>query len=150
MSELVVLGFEGKYKADEVLLKLLKLEHEHLADLEDALVVTKNAGGKIRVKPCHDLVKPGDLSNELWGGIVSSVVFHRSLQLIDDPSASPFDVTFLLKVEEILQPNSSALFILIKQADSEKMMALLRDVGGQLLRTSCSEQKAAEVVENLS
>jgi uncharacterized membrane protein len=150
MGELVVLGFEDKHKADEVLLALLKLQQEHLADLEDALVVTKNTEGKIRVKPCHDLVKPGDLSNELWGGIISSVIFHRSLQLIDDPSASPFDPTFLLKVEEMLQPNSSALFIEVTQADPEKLMSLLHETGGQLLRTSYLQQKATDVVKKLS
>lgn len=150
MSELVVLGFEGKYKADEVLIELLKLGQKHLIDLEDALIITKNAEGNIRVKPCHDLVKPGDLSNELWGGIVSSVVFHRSLQLIDDPAASPVEASFLLKVEEILQPDSSALFILIRQAEPEQVKALLHNTGGQLISTSCSEQKATEVVANLS
>lgn len=150
MSELIVLGFEGKYKADEVLLDLLKLEQEHLIDLEDALIVTKNAEGKIRVKPCHDLVKPGDLSNELWGGIISSVVFHRSLQLIDDPSASPLDPSFLVKVEEMLQPNSSALFVLVRHTEPGKIVELLDNKGGQLLRASCSEQKATEVVESLS
>ncbi len=149
MSELVVVGFEGKYKADEVLLELLKLEQGHLVDLEDALVVTKNAAGKIRVKPYHDLVKPGDLSNELWGGIISSVVFHRSLQLIDDPTASPLDPSFLLKVEEMLQPDSSALFVLIKHAEPERVKTLLEETGGKLISASCSEQKATEVVASL-
>lgn len=135
MSELVVLGFKGKYQADEMLLELLKLEQEHLVDLEDAVVVTKNAEGKIRVKPCHDLVRPGDLSNELWGGIISSVIFHRSLQLIDDPS-SPFDESFLLKVEEMLQPNSSALFILVRDGDPEKVISSLHNTEGHLLHTS--------------
>jgi hypothetical protein len=47
--------------------------------------VTKNAQGKIRVKAYHDLLEPvGELSNDLWGGILSSVVFHRSLAIAQE------------------------------------------------------------------
>jgi uncharacterized membrane protein len=150
MTELVVIGFDHKYKADETLLNFLKLEQEHLADLEDAAVVVKDAQGKIKVKPYHDLVKPGDLSNELWGGILSSIVFHRSLNLIDDPSAPVIDVSFLKETIELLKPNSSALFVLIRQADPAKVVATLQQAEGKLLRTTLtSEQieKAKAVVE---
>jgi uncharacterized membrane protein len=150
MSELVVLGFESKYKADEVLLELLKSEQETLLDLEDALVITKNAEGKIRVKPCHDLVKPGDLSNELWGGIISSVVYHRSLEILDDPNTNPFDPNFLLEVETLLQPNSSALFILIRRVSAEKVLPIFRNTGGKLLQTTYTEDKAAKLQEYLN
>ena len=56
MSQLLIAGFNEKYKADEVMLDLLKTEQQHLADLEDAVVVTKNSRGKIRVKPYYDLL----------------------------------------------------------------------------------------------
>lgn len=137
MSELVVVNFDDKYKADEVLLELLKLEQEHLADLEDAVVVTKNTQGKIRVKPYHDLVKPGDLSNELWGGIISATFFHRSLILKE----SVFDGNFLTEVEESLKPNSSSLFILIKNANLEQVIAELHRFEGTLIKTTLSPEE---------
>jgi uncharacterized membrane protein len=136
MSELVVVSFDDKFKADEVLLSLLKLEQEHLLSLDDAVVVTKNAEGKLRVKAYHDLVKPANkLGNELWGGIISAIVFHRQLT-IDD---GIFDSHFLTEVEDSLQPNASALFTLVKSADSEKVLTTLSGVGGKVLKTTLPE-----------
>lgn len=145
MSKLVVIGFDNKYKADEVLLSLLKLEQEHLADLEDAVIVVKDAQSKIKVKPCHDLVKPGDLSNELWGGIISSIVFHRSIELIDDSIANVIDIDFLKSALELLEPNTSALYILVRYADPEKTITELRKVGGKLLLTTFTEEEIAKI-----
>ncbi|MBG1263195.1 DUF1269 domain-containing protein [Nostoc commune] len=146
MSELVVVSFDDKYKADEVLLELLKLEQENLADLKDAVVITKNAAGKIRVKPYHDLVEPGDLSNELWGGIISAVFFHRALTI----KQGVFDGSFLTEVEESLQPNSSSLFVIISNANPEKIIAEFNRFGGKLIRTSFSQDKVENLQKTLS
>ncbi|MEH2190077.1 MAG: DUF1269 domain-containing protein [Nostoc sp.] len=146
MSELVVVNFDDKYKADEVLLELLKLERENLADLKDAVVITKNAAGKIRVKPYHDLVEPGDLSNELWGGIISAVFFHRTLTIKE----GTFDSSFLTEVEESLKPNSSSLFVLISSANLEKIIAEFNRFGGKLIRTSFSQDKIEKLQKTLS
>ncbi|AVH64212.1 hypothetical protein CDG77_13830 [Nostoc sp. 'Peltigera membranacea cyanobiont' 213] len=146
MSELVVVSFDDKYKADEVLLELLKLERENLADLKDAVVITKNAVGKIRVKPYHDLVEPGDLSNELWGGIISAVFFHRALTIKE----GVFDGSFLTEVEESLKPNSSSLFVIISNANLEKIIAEINRFGGKLIRTSFSQDKIDNLQKTLS
>ncbi len=57
------------------MLDLLKKEQQHLADLEDAVVVTKNSQGKIGVKPYYDLLAAvqGHRS-QFWGSIVSSLL----------------------------------------------------------------------------
>jgi uncharacterized membrane protein len=146
MNELVVVNFDDKYKADEVLLELLKLEQENLADLKDAVVITKNASGKIRVKPYHDLVEPGDLSNELWGGIISAVFFHRTLTIKE----GTFDSSFLTEVEESLKPNSSSLFVLISSANLEEIIAEFNRFGGKLIRTSFSQDKIENLQKTLS
>ncbi|ODG98469.1 hypothetical protein A4S05_09070 [Nostoc sp. KVJ20] len=39
MSELIVVGFDDKFKAEDVLLGLLKLEQKNLLALDDAVVV---------------------------------------------------------------------------------------------------------------
>lgn len=136
MSELVVVNFDSKHRADEVLLDLLKLEQAHLSDLEDAVVVTKNAAGKIRAKAYHDLVQPvPELSNELWGGVLSGVVFHRSLQI----AQAVFDPDFLARIEEALQPQTSALLVLVRSAEAEKVVAALSQWGGKLSQTTLPE-----------
>lgn len=148
MSQLVVIGFNDKHQADEALLSLLKLEADHLADVEDAVVVLKDEAGRVRAKAYHDLVHPGDLSNELWGGILSAVVLHRSLRLIDDPEWQAFDESFLTNVETSLQPNSSALFILVR-SNVDRAIAELNKVGGKMMQADYSPETDTKIKQVL-
>ena len=45
MSTLVVVGYDEPYQADEVLLKLRKLQRDYLLDLEDAAVAVSRTHG---------------------------------------------------------------------------------------------------------
>ena len=49
MSTLVVIGYNELHKAEEVRLTLVKLQRGYLIDLEDAVAVTKDAKGKIKL-----------------------------------------------------------------------------------------------------
>ena len=114
-------------KREEALLRLLRLEQEHLLALDDAVVVIKNTEGKIRVRAYHDLTEPTpELGNELWGDIISAVVFHREVEIAQDV----FDPNFLLTVEASLQPNSSALFVLVRSGELEAVLPTLAGIGG--------------------
>jgi len=147
MSDLVVVGFDDKFKAEDVLLNLLKLEQEHLVALDDAVVVVKNAEGNIRVKAYHDLTEPTpELGNELWGGIISAVVFHRELKIAE----GAFEPDFLIKVEESLKPNSSALFVLVRSAEPEAILTTLSGVGGDIIRTTLPEATQQKLQADLN
>jgi uncharacterized membrane protein len=147
MEELVIVCFDDKYKAEEALLGLLKLEQKSLLALDDAAIVVKSAEGKIRVKAYHDLTEPvPELGNELWGGIISSVIFHRELKI----AQGTFDPDFLTKVEESLKPGSSALFVLLRSAESEIVLKALSDVEGEILRAPLSESAPSKLRDDLS
>lgn len=143
----MVVGFDGKFEAEDKLLSLLKLEQESLLVLDDAVVVIKNAEGKIRVKAYHDLTEPvPELGNELWGGIISAVVFHRELEI----AQGVFDSNFLFKVETFLKPNSSALFVLVRRSNPEAVLAALSGVGGEVLQTTLPEVAQKKLQDALS
>ena len=132
MSELIVVSFDDKFKAEQALLNLLKLEQTNLASLEDAVVVVKNAEGKVRVKAYHDLLEPvPELGNDLWGGVISAIVFHRTIKI----DQGIFDVDFLTSIETSLTPDASALFVIVSNNTSEAVVAELSNIGGTLLRT---------------
>ncbi|GAB4135959.1 MAG: DUF1269 domain-containing protein [Cyanobacteria bacterium J069] len=138
MSELIVAVFDQKLAADQALLDLLGREQSHLTDFEDAVVVVKNADGKIRVKAYHDLLEPvGELSNDLWGGIVSSVVFHRSLAIAHEV----FNPDFLNQVEDALQPGSSALLVLVHPEASARIVEELSELSSVIIKTPLPEAK---------
>ena len=55
MSTLVVVGYKDMYKAEEVRVKLWKLQLDYLVDMEDAVVVVKDAKGKVKLHQAHNL-----------------------------------------------------------------------------------------------
>lgn len=72
MSDLIVVGFDSTDEADKVLLKLNSLRKEYLIDLEDAVVVVRDADGKVHLKQSMNLTTVGAtsglLSGSLWAG----------------------------------------------------------------------------------
>jgi hypothetical protein len=67
MSTLVVVGYDEPFKADEVLLKLRKLQREYLLDLEDAAVAIKDEHGKVKLHQTLNLTAAGRCQRRLLG-----------------------------------------------------------------------------------
>ena len=55
MSDLVVIAYDDKYKAEEIRLTLLRLQKDYLIDLEDAVVAVKDEEGKVKLNQIHHL-----------------------------------------------------------------------------------------------
>jgi uncharacterized membrane protein len=49
MSDLIVIGYDGEHKAEEIRLQLIKMEKEYLADLDDAAVAVRDQKGNLKL-----------------------------------------------------------------------------------------------------
>ena len=67
MSELIVTVFANEFRAEEVRLDLLKMQHEHLVDLEDAVVLVRNRRGKVKLHHMSHLTIEGAVSGGFLG-----------------------------------------------------------------------------------
>src|ERR1700680_4914603 len=76
MSTLVVVGYDDPYKAEEVRLKLRKLQSEYLLDLEDAVVAIKDEKGKIKLHQAVNLTAAGALSGGFWGSLIGFIFLN--------------------------------------------------------------------------
>jgi uncharacterized membrane protein len=166
MSELIVVGFNDSEEADRVLLRLSKLKKEYLIDIEDAVVVVRDESGKVHLKQSINTVAAGAttgfLSGGLWGTFVGLLFLNPltgfvlggtigagagalSGSLID----YGIDDNFIKSLAETIPPNSSALFILIRKIQPEKVLAELSGVKGKVLRTSLSPEQEKKLQEAL-
>ena len=59
MSTLVVVEYEDQYKAEEIRLKLIKMQKDFLIDLGDAVVVVKDDKGKVKLNQAVNLTAQG-------------------------------------------------------------------------------------------
>jgi uncharacterized membrane protein len=158
MSELVVVGFDGPAEADRVLGELLRLKKEYLIDLEDAVVAIRHADGKVQLKQSINLLAAGaasgGVSGAFWGtllgllflnplgGLVLGGAFGAGAGAITGAMVDyGIDDNFIRSIAETLKPDSSALFVLVRKAQPEKVMAELSQFHGHVLRTSLSPEQ---------
>ena len=79
MSTLVVVGYKDMYKAEEVRIKLWKLQLDYLLDMEDAVVVVKDAKGKVKLHQAHNLTTTGAMSGGMWGALIGMLFLNPVL-----------------------------------------------------------------------
>lgn len=133
MSEFIVIGFEASEEADRVLAELVRLQKEHLVDLEDAVVAIHQPDGEVSVK--QDIggkARPG-------GGALSGPLADFG---IDD--------TFIRSIDDTLRPDTSALFVLMRNAEHEQLIAELSKFRGRVLRSSFPPDQEARLRTALS
>lgn len=158
MSDLVVVGFDTPEEADKVLLKLAGLGKEYLVDLEDAVVVVRDGAGKVHLKQSLNLpmlgASSGLLSGSLWGGLVGLLFLNPlagfaigglvglgagalSGSLVD----YGIDDDFIKSLGSTIPNNSSALFVLVRKAQPEKVLAEFAGLHGRVLKTSLAPEQ---------
>ncbi len=159
MSELIAVGFKDEFKADEVLLDLAKLQREHLIDLEDAAVVVRNQKGKVRVKQAQELVTSGALGGGFWGLLLGLIFFNPLLGWAVGAAAGALsgavtdigiDDGFIKEVGNTIEPGTSAIFVLVRKATPDKVLADLSQFEGKVLRTSLSKEDETKLQEALT
>lgn len=157
MSNLVVLGFDGIHTADDVLNKLRSLQKEYLIDLEDACVVERDKGGKIYIKQAVNLTALGAAAGgsrgALWGALVGLLFLNplagMAIGAITGAGAGalsgkltdygiPDD--FVKKLGETIPKESSALFVLFKSVNEDKVLPEIERYKPRVLRTSLSNE----------
>ncbi|MDZ5449196.1 DUF1269 domain-containing protein [Labrys sp. ZIDIC5] len=167
MSDLIVVGFDSIDEADKVLLKLDALKKEYLVDLEDAVVVTRNAEGKVHLKQSINLTgigaSSGLLSGALWGGLVG-LLFLNPLAgfaiggavgagvgaLSGSLADYGIDDDFIKSLGQTIPNNSSALFVLVRKVQPEKVLAEFHGLKGRVIKTSLSPEQEQKLQEALS
>jgi uncharacterized membrane protein len=167
MAELIVVGFDGVDDADRALAELLRLQREYLVDLEDAVVAIRGPDGRLRLKQSVDLVGVGAASGGLWGAMWGSLVGLLFLNpllglatgaalgagagaLSGSLSDYGIDDAFIGQVAETLQPNTSALFVLLRKAQPEKVLSEISKFRGRVIRSSLSPDQEARLQAALS
>lgn len=158
MSELVVIGYDDELKAEEVRLKLLRLQKEYLIDLEDAVVAIRKADGKIKLNQAVNLTAAGTVSGGFWGLLIGTIFLSPLVGVAVGATAGAIsgalsdlgiDDKYMRELAATLKPGSSALFVLVRKATPDKVLAELQGTGGKVLKTSLTHEKETRLQEAL-
>ena len=154
MSELIVIGYDNPIEAEEVRLKLIKMQQDYLIDLEDAVVAVKNAEGKVKLNQAYQLTAAGAISGGFWGALIGLLFLNPLLGAVVGTGAGAMsgaltDVgindDFMKELAATLKPGSSALFVLVRKATPDKALDELQGTGGKIIKTSLSHENETKL-----
>jgi uncharacterized membrane protein len=159
MSDLVFIAYPTEQKAEEIRQKVLGMQREYLIELGDAVVVVKDAQGRIKLNQLMNLTAAGAATGALWGTLIGFIFLMPLLgtalgaasgALGGKLSDFGIDDKFMKEAAGTLQPGTAGLFLLIRKMTADKVLADLKGTGGTLIRTSFDETKEAAIREALA
>jgi uncharacterized membrane protein len=159
MSDLIVIGYDTEHKAMETRAELIKMQKEYLIQMEDAVVVTKDAEGKVKLHQAVNLTAAGAVGGTFWGTLIGMLFLNPLLGAAVGAGAGAIsgklaDIgindKFMKELAEAFQPNTSALFVLVKKVTPDKVLERLKGHGGKVLQTSLTKDKEEELQKVLA
>jgi uncharacterized membrane protein len=149
MSDLVAVAYDSEATAREVLDTLRRLQTEHVVELEDAVVVTKNDDGKIKLHQSFSPTGAGAAGGALWGGLIGLIFLAPLLGAAIGAAAGGaagaltdvgVDDKFMKELGQKLEPGSAALIVLVRRSTPDKVLPEIQKYGGHVLQSSLSTE----------
>lgn len=156
MSDLLAVAFDDEATAFELRAELVKLQKEYLLQMEDAVVVTRDEDGKVKLHQAVNLTAAGAAGGGMWGALIGLLFLNPLLGAAVGAGAGALsgamtDVgiedAFMRKMGESLQPGGGAVFVLLRKVTGDKVLARLEQfrAKGRVLQTSLSDEAEAKL-----
>ena len=162
MSTLIAITYKDEQTGFDALDKLGELQKMQLIQLADAAVATKDAKGKVKVKQTLENQVSGTAA--LWGGfwgLLIGLLFLTPIFwglmgallgfVLGKAGDVGVDNKFIQEVGDSLAPGQSALFMLVVEATTDKVLDAMSKFGGEVYQTSLSkedEEKLKKALEH--
>ncbi len=159
MSDLVFIAYPTEQQAEDVREKVLAMQKEYLIDLGDAVVVVKDAQGRVKLNQLMNTTAAGAISGAMWGSLVGLIFLNPILGAAIGAGSGALggkltDVgindKFMTDAASVLQPGTAGLFLLIRKMTADKVLAGIKGMGGTVMKTSFDETNEAVLREALA
>ena len=156
MANLVAIAFPEPGKAFELRARLIDLQKEYLIEMEDIVVVTRDANGKVQLHQAANLTALGAVGGGFWGMLIGMIFLNPLLGFALGAGAGALsgylrDIgindDFMKKLGSELKPGGAAVFVLVRKATGDKVLERLKDFTGTgtVLQTSLSKDNEEEL-----
>jgi len=157
MGNLFVVGFDEPNQAEEVHLKLQKLQSEGLVDLADVAVAVKDETCKAKLHHAGhhagNLLAEGAIFQGFCGSL-ANVIFRNATVGAASGALADVGITdrFMKELATVLIPSRSALFVLTRRptSDKDRILEELKGLGGKIFMTSLTHEDEARLRAALS
>ena len=153
MSTLAVIAYPDQNTAGEAAAALQRMQKEVLIDLQDIAWVTKTQDGKLKLHQGTSLTGVGAAGGAMWGflfgllflvPLAGMAVGAATGALAGHLADYGIDDKWIKEVAGSIQPGGSALFVMARTTNQERVLPEMAKFGGTVLKTNLtSEQQQA-------
>ena len=149
MANLIAVAYPDEATAKEVLSTLARLQTEHAIELEDAVVVTRNDDGKVKLHQTIRTGAAGAAGGALWGGLIGLLFLAPLLGMAVGAASGGMagaftdigvDDDMMKSIGEQLEPGKAAVFALTSSGNIDKVLPEISKFSGQVLQTSLNSE----------
>ena len=149
-STIIVLGFDHQHGAEGMLEHLDQIQQEGLIILEDAVITSRGVGDKVDIKQANPQTGKtslkgsgvGLLAGLLLGGPILGAAAGAGIgAIVGSVRYFGLDDHFVKEISESLKPESSALFLLVKEAKTEELQGRFSNYEARVITTTLSPEK---------
>jgi len=158
MADLIAIGYPDTTTAIQAEEEVQRLATDLIIQPDAVAAIIRNQNGHIKTITNHHPVGKGATWGLFWGFLFGLLFFIPFFGLaigagmgaiIGSVSKAGVDEAFENQVREMLQPGTSALFMVVEQMTTDKALDALSKYGGTVLKTSLSEEAEKQLQDAL-
>jgi uncharacterized membrane protein len=154
VADLIAIGYPDEVTAARAADSVYRMAEDLIIQPDAVAVIVRDEDGKYKVTTNHHAVGAGATWGMFWGmlfGLLFFIpVFGMAVgaglgALVGKIEKSGIDKQFQQQVRDMLQPGTSALFIVVEKVTPDKAVEGLREFGGTVLKSSLSNDAQTEL-----
>jgi uncharacterized membrane protein len=158
MATLVAIGYPDETTATAASLEAQRLSKDLIIQPDAIAVIIRDREGKMHVTTNHHAVGGGATWGMFWGMLFGLLFFVPFLgmavgaglgALMGKVGKGTIDKQFEDQVRGMLEPGTSALFLVVEQVTTDKAVEALSRYGGTVLKSSLPKETEAELQDAL-
>jgi uncharacterized membrane protein len=158
MATLVAIGYPDETTATAASLEAQRLSKDLIIQPDAIAAIIRDREGKFHVTTNHHAVGGGATWGMFWGLLFGMLFFIPFLgmavgaglgALMGKMTKGAIDKEFQDQVRDMLEPGTSALFLVVEQVTADKAVEGLARYGGTVLKSSLPKETEAELQEAL-
>lgn len=150
MSTLIAIVYPSEKKAEEVRALVFDLAKRYLIKFNDLVIATRDEKGRVKLNQLLNTTAAGAASGSFWGLLIGMIFLNPLLGVAAGAAGGALSGAltdagindkFMKELGSALKPGDAALFVLVQDMTTDKVLAEIKDHGGVVLHTSLDETR---------
>jgi uncharacterized membrane protein len=158
MSDLIAIGYPDETTALDAADEARRLASDLIIQPDAIAAIVRDRDGKFHTYTSQHHVGAGAIWGMFWGMLFGLLFFVPFLgiavgagmgAIMGKITKAGVDKAFQEQVRDMLQPGTSALFLMVEKVTPDKAVEAMSKYGGTVLKTSLTKEGEAELQEAL-